>query len=49
MRERVSVFHLASVDTDVFAIHADAISRDHLSLDNAHVAPARFFFHTLYW
>ena len=47
MRERVSVFHLASVDTDVFAINADVILRDSLSLDNAHVAPARFF-HTLY-
>ena len=47
MRELVSGFHLASVDIDVFAIHADAISRDRLSLDNAHVAPAHFF-HTLY-
>ena len=47
MRERVSVFHLASVETDVFVIYADAISRDRMSLDNAQVAPARFF-HTLF-
>ena len=43
MRERVSVFHYASVGTGVFAIHADAISRDRISLGNALVTPARFF------
>ena len=46
MRERVSVFLHASVDTDLFARNAAAISRDRKSHDNAHITPARYF-HTL--
>ena len=47
MRKRVSVFHHASVGTDVFAIHAYAILRDRTSLDNAHFRPVCFFSHAL--